>query len=191
MSTPFWQLLLILFWEFFLTGLFSVGGGLATIPFLYEMMEKYQWFTRSDLLNMIAISEATPGPIGVNMATYVGFHATGGNILGGLATTIALVLPSVVIICVVARVLKTYRNNPYVDDAFYGLRPATCALITSAAIGVFSSVLFPENQYVFDTTFWIHAGLLAIVGAAAFSFKKLHPIALICLCAIMGIVLQL
>ncbi len=71
-----WKLLLTLFFEFFKTGLFAVGGGLATIPFLQEMMNKYHWFSTSDLMNMIAVSESTPGPIGVNMATYVGYHVT-------------------------------------------------------------------------------------------------------------------
>lgn len=184
------KLLWILFWEFFKTGLFSVGGGLATIPFLYEMMNTYHWFTQSDLLNMIAVSESTPGPIGVNMATYVGYHTTGNHILGAITTTIALVLPSVIIICVVARVLKTYRDNKYVEEAFFGLRPATCGLILTAAIGVFQSVLFP-NGFVFDQSFWITLGLMVAFGAFAWYFKKLHPIVLICLCAIVGIVLQL
>ena len=87
------MLWLTLFFEFFKTGLFSIGGGLATIPFLYEMMERYHWFTESDLLNMIAISESTPGPVGVNMATYVGYHVTGNNIFGAVWATFALVLP--------------------------------------------------------------------------------------------------
>lgn len=184
------KLWLTLFWEFFKTGLFSVGGGLATIPFLYEMMEKYHWFTQADLLNMIAISESTPGPIGINMATYVGFHTTGNNILGGILTTFALVLPSVIIICIIAKMLKKYRDNEIVNDAFYGLRPATCALICSAAMGVLGSILFPSG-IAFGSTFWIHLVLILIVGAIAFKFKKLHPIAIICLCAVMGIVLSL
>lgn len=185
------KLYLLLFWEFFKTGLFSVGGGLATIPFLYEMMEKYHWFTQSGLLNMIAISESTPGPVGVNMATYVGYHVSGGNILASIIATVGLVMPSVIIICVIARVLKTYRDNPYVEDAFYGLRPATCGLILSAAIGVFASVLFPSGSFTMDSTFWIHLALMALAGVAAFFLKKMHPIVLICLCAVMGIVLQL
>lgn len=185
------KLLLTLFWEFFKTGLFSVGGGLATIPFLYEMMNTYHWFTQSDLLNMIAVSESTPGPVGVNMATYVGFHTTGNNILGGVITTFALVLPSVIIICLVAKVLKTYRDNKYVEEAFYGLRPATCGLILSAAIGVFANVLFPTGAFVFDQSFWITVALLVIFGIFAWYFKKIHPIVMILLCAVVGIVLQL
>lgn len=185
------ETLWILFWEFFKTGLFSVGGGLATIPFLYEMMNRYHWFSENDLLNMIAISESTPGPVGVNMATYVGYHVSGNNIIGAIITTIGLVLPSVIIICIVARVLKTYRDNQYVQEAFYGLRPATCGLILSASIGVFASVLFPGGSFVINQAFWIHLALLAAFAVAAWFFKKLHPIALICLGAVIGIVFQL
>lgn len=182
---------LTLFLEFFKTGLFSVGGGLATIPFLTEMMERYHWFTEQDLLNMIAISESTPGPIGVNMATYVGYQATGNNILGGIWATIALVLPSVIIICVIAQLLKTYKNNPIVQNAFYGLRPASCALIFSAVIGVLASVLFPSGQIAITPSFWMTVGLMLIFGGITLMFKKMHPIALIVICAITGIVLQL
>ena len=85
-----------LFYAFFKTGLFSIGGGLATLPFLYEMAEKYSWFTEEDIANMLAIAESTPGPIGVNMATYVGIQT--GGILGGFWATFALVLPSFIII---------------------------------------------------------------------------------------------
>lgn len=181
----------LLFLAFFKTGLFSVGGGLATIPFLYEMMDTYHWFTKNDLLNMIAISEATPGPVGVNMATYVGYHTSGNTIGGALIATFALVLPSVIIICVIARILKTYRDNPYVQDAFYGLRPATCALIAAAAIGVIGNVLCPSGSAVFDFEFFKQLFLLCAVGGLAYYVKKMHPIALICLCAILGIALQL
>lgn len=185
------KILWLLFWEFFKTGLFAMGGGLATIPFLYEMMEKYHWFTQADLLNMIAVSESTPGAMGVNMATYVGYHASGNNLLGGLTTTIGLVAPSVIVICIIAGMLQTYKNNTAVQSAFYGLRPAVCAMIASAGIGVLSSVLFPSGAYVFDQTFWVHLALFGLVLVVAFIFKKLHPIALICICAVTGIVLQL
>lgn len=187
MAELFWKL----FWEFFKTGLFAMGGGLATIPFLYEMMDKYHWFTAEDLMNMIAISESTPGPMGVNMATYVGFHSTGNNPLGGIIATLGLVMPSVIVICVIARVLQTYKNNPYVQNAFFGLRPAVCAMIATAGIGVLTTVLMPTGSLVIDSTFWIHLVLLGIFLVFAFKFKKLHPIVLICIAAVTGIVLQL
>lgn len=185
------MLWITLFFEFFKTGLFSIGGGLATIPFLYEMMDRYHWFTESDLLNMIAISESTPGPVGVNMATYVGYHVTGNNVFGAIFATFALVLPSVLVICAIAKVLQAYRHNPYVQDMFYGLRPATAALILSAAIGVFLSVLVPGETLVFDRNLWISLGIMAALWGVTKIFKKIHPIAIICLSAIIGIVFLL
>ena len=136
-----------LFWEFFKTGLFAVGGGMATIPFLYQISDKTGWFTHTDLANMIAVGESTPGPIGVNMATYVGFVTgikDGGimtAILGAVVATIGLVTPSVIVILIVAAILKSFRNNRYVNSAFYGLRPASTGLIAAAGISVLLSTM--------------------------------------------------
>ena len=122
-------LYLQLFWEFFKTGLFAVGGGMATIPFLYNMADATGWFTRNDVANMIAVGESTPGPIGVNMATYVGYVTGSGEgglpfaILGAVVATLGLITPSVIVILIIASFLKAFRNNRYVDSAFYGLRP--------------------------------------------------------------------
>ena len=117
--------------EFFKTGLFAVGGGLATLPFLYEMGEKTGWFTAQDVLNLLAVSESTPGPIGINMATYVGY--TVGGVPGALIATLGEVTPSVIVILTIAAFLKNFRDNHYVDRAFYGLRPASTGLIGAAA----------------------------------------------------------
>ena len=132
------MIFLQLFWEFFKTGLFAVGGGMATIPFLYNISDATGWFTHQDLVNMIAVGESTPGPIGVNMATYVGF-LTGMDvagvptaILGGIVATLGLATPCVIVILIIASILKSFRNNKYVDAAFYGLRPASTGLITAA-----------------------------------------------------------
>ena len=187
--TDFYTFIAILY-EFFLTGLFALGGGLATIPFLYEMMDKYHWFTQSDLMNMIAISESTPGPMGVNMATYVGFTATGGQWWGGVLATLSLVAPSVIVVCIVAKLLKQFKDSHWVQDAFYGLRPAVAGLIASAGLGVFVSTVFPEVSGQMSIS-WIHLALFGVFCAVAFSFKKLHPIALICICAVAGVILQL
>ena len=111
-----------LFWEFFKTGLLSIGGGLATLPFLRQMGASCGWFTEKELANMLAVSESTPGPIGVNMATYVGFVTAG--IPGAIVATLGLVTPSVIIILLIARALKAFRENPYVAKVFLGLRPA-------------------------------------------------------------------
>ncbi len=110
------MIFLQLFWEFFKTGLFSIGGGLATLPFLKAISLKYPWFTPNDLLDMIAVSESTPGPIGVTTATYAGFRAAG--IPGAITATVSLILPSVIIIILVSRVLNKFRNSPLVKNAF-------------------------------------------------------------------------
>ena len=123
-----------LFWEFFKTGLFAVGGGLATLPFLQDMAERTGWFTHAQLADMLAVSESTPGPIGVNMATYVGF--TTGGVPGALVATLGLVTPSVIIILIVAAFLKAFRDSKWVSGAFYGLRPASTALVAAAGISV-------------------------------------------------------
>ena len=126
------MLYLQLFWEFFKTGLFAIGGGMATLPFLYDMADKTGWFTRAQLADMIAVSESTPGPIGVNMATYVGFLT--GGVPGAVTATIGLIAPSVIVILIVAAFLQAFRDSKYVAGAFYGLRPASTALITAARI---------------------------------------------------------
>lgn len=116
------MILLHLFLEFFKTGLFAIGGGMATVPFLYSMSDKTGWFTHAQLADMIAVGESTPGPIGVNMATYVGYTTAG--VPGAIIATVGLVVPSVIIILLIAKVLQQFRQNKYVDAAFYGLRPA-------------------------------------------------------------------
>ena len=128
------MILLKLFIEFFLVGLFSVGGGLATIPFLQNMAERTGWFSLDQLTNMIAVSESTPGPLGVNMASYVGYTTAG--IPGAVIATLGLIAPCVIIIIIIAAILKKFRNNPHIEAIFYGLRPASAALIAAACWAV-------------------------------------------------------
>ena len=128
---------LLLFLEFFKTGLFAIGGGLATLPFLKQIALRYPWFTPSDLMDMIAVSESTPGPLGVNSATYAGFHAAG--IPGAITATCSLILPSVIIIILVSRALDKFRDSPLVQNGFYGLRPASAGLIFGAMLEVFAA----------------------------------------------------
>ena len=120
-------LLLRLYWEFFLVGLFSMGGGMATVPFLFDLSARTGWFTTADLTTMIAISEATPGPIGVNMATYVGYVSAG--IPGSIIAPLGLVTPAVIIILLVSKILNTLWQNPKIKGLFYALRPASVGLI--------------------------------------------------------------
>ena len=130
-------LLFQLFYEFFKTGLFAVGGGLATLPFLYDLSDRSGWFTYQDLSNLIAVSESTPGPIGVNAATYVGFLTAGP--FGALIATLGLITPSVLIILLISQILERFRKNPLVEKLFYGLRPASTGLIAAAGLLVLSS----------------------------------------------------
>lgn len=181
-----------LFIQFFKTGLFALGGGLATIPFLTEMMHNYHWFTETDLMNMIAVSESTPGPIGVNMATYVGYQASGGSILGAIIATIGLVTPSVIIICLIAKILNKVKDSKQVQWAFDGLRPAVTAMITSAGLSVFITVVFGGSEITLQSLSWIHLILFILLSVfLIFYKKKTHPALIICFCALLGILFQL
>ena len=195
------KILLILAFEFFKTGLFAVGGGLATLPFLYDMFERYDWLDSSIVTDMIAISESTLGPIGVNMATYLGYNAgftiggIGAGIISGIVSTLFLVLPSVIIIIIVAQMLDRYKNSSVIDNAFKGLRPAVCGLIASAALSVFVSACF--NTELCDITgnylscIDIKALVLfAVLFLVNFKFKP-HPIFLIVPAAVVGIMFKM
>ena len=128
-----------LYYEFFKTGLFAIGGGMATLPFLHDIGESTGWYTQSQLMNMLAVSESTPGPIGINMATYVGY--TVGGIPGAIIATVGEVTPSIIVILIVAMMLKKFRDSKYVNNAFYGLRPASTGLIGAACVSVILEVL--------------------------------------------------
>lgn len=168
--------------EFFKTGLFAVGGGLATIPFLKEMSINYNWFSLEELHTMISIAESTPGPIGVNMATYVGFNQFG--IFGGLITTLSLVAPSIIVIMIVSSIMDKFKESQIIKTIFKYLRAAVLGLIIYAVIDVFKGTLFNE------ITFINVKQMIAYVGMLIFSckFKKLSPIITIVICALLGII---
>lgn len=178
------MMLLTLFLEFFKIGLFAVGGGLATLPFLYELAEKYDWVTSADISNLVAISESTPGPLGVNMGTYVGFLQSGP--IGGIVATLGLVTPSVIVILLVMKILDKFKENPVVKNVFYGLRAASCALIAVAGVGV-AKIAFFGNDF---TSFNIKGIILAIAIFFAMKKVKWHPIAFIAISAIVGILFK-
>ena len=123
-----------LFWEFFKAGLFAIGGGMATLPFLYDISDATGWYTHAQLADMVAISESTPGPVGVNMATYVGFTTAG--VPGAVIATLGVVTPSIIVILIIAGFLKSFRKNRLVNRAFYGLRPASVGLIAAAILPI-------------------------------------------------------
>ena len=180
-----------LFFEFCKVGLFAVGGGLATIPFLSDLGSRTGWFTAGQLADMIAVSESTPGPIGINMATYAGYTAAG--VPGGIISTLGLVFPSLVIILIIAGFLNRFRESRIVDAVFYGLRAASVALITAALLQVAEIALM--NHTMADGTvqlFYWPAVVLAAVVFVCFSYtplKKVHPIFFIAFSAAAGIFL--
>ena len=180
-----------LFFEFCKVGLFAVGGGLATIPFLSDLGSRTGWFTAGQLADMIAVSESTPGPIGINMATYAGYTAAG--VPGGIISTLGLVFPSLVIILIIAGFLNRFRESRIVDAVFYGLRAASVALITAALLQVAEIAMM--NHTMADGTsqlFYWPAVILAAVVFICFSYtplKKVHPIFFITFSAAVGIFL--
>ncbi len=188
------MILLRLFWEFFKTGLFAVGGGMATLPFLYSMAEATGWFSAAQLADMIAVSESTPGPIGVNMATYVGFTVAG--IPGAIIATLGLIAPEVIIILIIARVLQKFRQNKLVDAAFYGLRPCSVGLIAAAGLLVVKVAMLHTDLYfqtgrlaeLVDWKAVALAAVLIVLTRWVKKTKKLHPIFFILGSALVGVV---
>jgi len=184
------MILLRLFYEFFITGLFMFGGGLAAIPFLQQMSETTGWFTIPQLMDMIAISETTPGPISVNMATYVGYMVAG--VPGGIIATVGLIAPSVIIASIVARLLSRFRESKLIDRAFYGLRPASLGLIAAAGLTVLrlsllNMDLWEQTGLFLDLFDYRTLLLAAVLFCLTNIFKKVHPIVFFAGSAIVGI----
>ena len=197
------MIFLRLFYEFFKVGLFSVGGGLATLPFLRHLGEVTGWFSDADLANMVAVSESTPGAMGINMATYVGFTIggqsglPGGNIVGAVIATLGLVAPSILVILIIAKFLQKFRQSRVVDGVFSGLRPASTGLIAAAGLSVAQIALLTGAAW----TGWNSLTAIinwkgVILAAAVFicmqvkALKKLHPIVYIAAAAVIGVVFQ-
>ena len=185
--------LLLLYYEFIKVGLFAVGGGLATLPFLYDMSERMGWFTHADVANMIAIAESTPGPIGVNMATYAGYTTAG--VIGGIVATMGLITPAVIIIMIIARILSRFLGNRTVENVFTGLRPASIALISAAGVSVAKIALldipaWQQSGSAADLVVWpaVLLGILLFLGQKA--LPKIHPVVWIAAAAVVGILLH-
>lgn len=183
---------IILFLEFFKIGLFSIGGGLATLPFLQELIHKYGWITREELLNMIAISESTPGPIGINTATFVGYNTVG--ILGGIVATLGIVTPSIIIISIIAHYYGRIFEHPLVKGAFLGVRPAVTGLIAFVAFELGKTELFNSEYFSFNREilkfFNLKSILLFFLMFFMINRYKKHPILYIVIAAIAGIIFK-
>lgn len=188
------MILIRLFFEFLKIGMFSVGGGMATLPFLYDMADETGWCTYSQIADMLAVSESTPGPIGINMATYVGY--TIGGIPGALVATFGIILPGIILVIIVTSILDKFRNNLYVEGAFYGLRPASTALITSAGLLVAKITFLNLDIYkasgaiadMLNYKAVIFAVILLIFTRWVKQTKDLHPAIFIAISAVVGIV---
>lgn len=179
-----------LFWEFFKIGLFAVGGGPATLPFLMDLTKTKPWYTMEQLTNMIAISESTPGPLGLNMSTYAGFQTLG--LFGGLVSSLGLVLPSVIIIILIARFLDNFSQNPYVKSAFYGIRPAVTALIAAAVMGVCRvSLLVQTGGNTIPAVGAVIIAVAVFVLLQVKRLKKCHPALWFLAGAVIGMVFRL
>ena len=181
-------------WEFFKIGLFAVGGGLATLPFFAQMQQEYHWFTTEMLGNMVAVSESTPGPIGVAMSGYVGYNMYG--IFGGVIATFSLILPSLVIIMLIDRAMKQYQENLIVKNVFAWVRPAVAGLLASAGFSMIKSTLIHSTNFTanfFACINWVSA--IGYVVLLAFlmikKFGKIHPIVYIAAGAVLGVVAKL
>lgn len=187
------NLMLRLFWEFFKIGLFSVGGGPATLPYLMELTKRFDWFTMEQLTNMIAVSESTPGPLGLNMATYVGYQTMGP--LGGVVASIGLVLPSLIIICIIAAFFAKFNKNQKVQAAFSAIRPAVTAIIAVAVFNICKVILFNINSTGDNSSSIIYEPIwktiifstICLILLQLKKLKKIHPFLWFVFGAIIGV----
>ena len=186
-------LLLNLFWEFLKIGVFCIGGGMAALPFLYDLGEKTAWYTSAQVLDMLAVSESTPGPIGINSATYVGYtsvvnagYGHGWAVLGSVTATFAVVLPSFILMLLISKFLMKFKNHPVVEHVFQGLRPAVVGLLAAAALLLLTPENFstPDNPWQFYISIFLFA--FAFIGSLVY---KMNPIKLICFCGLAGWIL--
>lgn len=162
------KLAFTLCFEFFKIGLFAIGGGPATLPFLMDLTKSYDWFTMSQLTNMVAISESTPGPLGLNMATYAGVETMG--IWGGVIASFGLVLPSVIVIILIAKFLENFSENPLVKSTMFGVKPAVCGIIASAVWNLFTVSLYIDGEFIIPSI------IIAVVIFAMLQIRKLNRI---------------
>ena len=180
------MIFLQLFLTFFKIGAFTFGGGYAMLPLIREEVIAHGWLTEQEIVNFIAVSESTPGSFSINMSTYVGMKT--GGILGAVCATLGVVLPSFIIILIVARLYDSFKMNKIVSGCMSGLKPAVIGLIATAVISVGRTALFPDGfiaSQLIQLPFLLAAALFAVTIVLA--FKKVHPIIIILLSAAVGI----
>ena len=175
-----------LFWTFFKIGAFTFGGGYAMLPLIQAAVAEHGWIDSASLVNFIAVSESTPGPFAVNMATYVGSRM--GGVAGAACATLGVAMPSLIIIMIVAKCYERFKASRIVSGCMSGLKPAVIGLIGTALLSVGKTVFFPDglSAAVFAApAFWVSLALFLAIAVLA--FKKVHPILLICISAVVGI----
>ena len=175
--------MLVLILEFLKTGLFAVGGGYATLPYLHEMALNYDWFTLNDLNNFIAISEVTPGPVGINLATFAGYLT--GGVAGGIAASLAVVAIPAIIILILCRFIPDITHNKFMKRLFYGLIPCAAALILAASLSLFQNALLTAENTASAVSGWL---LFAALTYLAFR-RKTNPLWLLLIGGIFGFLL--
>lgn len=177
-----------LFYTFFLIGAFTFGGGYAMLPLIKEAVISHNWIDEQTLIDFVAVSESTPGPFAINMATYVG--STMGGILGAACATLGVVLPSFVIILIIAKIYDKFKENKIVMGCMSGLKPAVVGLIASAILSIAATVFVPDGfnlEVIKNIPLYCSAFIFALTCFITFKFKKVHPILIICLSAVLGI----
>ncbi len=183
------KLYFLLYYEFFKIGIFAIGGGYATLPFLYFLQSKYNWFSLDELTNMIAVSNITPGPIGINMATYTGYTTAG--ILGSVITTTAIITAPFITAVIIMKLINKFKSCREINYIFKGLRPASCALLISIGLKLlYQTITFTKEDWSFPVQFDYHAIILFIILILPFSFMKKRPLLVILAGAIFGIILK-
>lgn len=179
------MIFLELFWVFFLIGAFTFGGGYAMIAMIQQQVVSRGWMQTQQVIDFVAIAESTPGPIAVNMATFVGTHM--GGIMGAFCATLGVVLPSFIVILIVARCYQAFRKSKWVQGVMSGLKPAVVGLIGAALLTVLAAVFAPGGEVLSVGACILWAAVAAVMFWISQKFKKLHPIVIICICALAGI----
>lgn len=183
------MIFLILFWEFFKIGLFSIGGGYATLPFLYKLAETYPWLPAEAIPDIMAASQFSPGAVGVNMSLYTGFRCAG--VAGGVTAALGLIAPSIIIIIIVARMLARFKENQAVKSVFSGLRPAAAGLLGLVTFTLIHASLWNSGASgPAGFIRWREALLFAVIFIAIRRFKK-HPVIYIAAAGFVGVILKL
>lgn len=182
------KLYTLLFYEFFKIGIFALGGGYAALPFLYYLQKQYEWFSVDELTNMIAVSNLTPGPIGINMATYTGYTTAG--LIGACLSTIAIVLGPFVFTILIIKIFNKFKSCQAVNDIFIGLRPASCALLTAIGLQLLFQTIAPNISLFSFNQIDYRALILFIVMIIPFSLIRKNPLLVIIAGALGGIILK-